>query len=138
MVKECALCTIPEMDEYRVLTRNSLVCSVVPWEPLKEGHVIVFPVRHILMKDLTTTESKALETEIIRLKEKITRLYPAQSPLMVISDGTKDCSIPEHLHYHIVPSTKNIRVLFSIAEDVAERQRQDEAVLATMAEKLRE
>ena len=90
------------------------------------------------MKDLTTTESKALETEIIRLKEKIAWLYPNQYPLMVISDGTKDCSIPEHLHYHIVPSTENIRVLFSIAEDVAERQRQDEAVLATMAEKLRE
>jgi diadenosine tetraphosphate (Ap4A) HIT family hydrolase len=42
---QCELCLAKE-EKYRIVFQNDLVFVVVNIEPLKQGHLMVLPVRH--------------------------------------------------------------------------------------------
>ena len=140
-MNNCPLCLIPQdiAQQYRVVKINDLVYSVIPKEPLVEGHVLVLPRRHVCMRDLTAEESLALNMEIDALKEKLVDLYPTTPPFIAAMSDTKHASIPEHLHYHLVPFAVGLRTLIhGYDSHIPERRVAEHSEIERMASLLRE
>lgn len=128
---DCELCKAVDED-YRVVYRDEYVVVVTNYEPLKQGHVMVMPIRHAeQMSDLTADEAYAFLQAADRSMWAITKLC-ADPPLYVVN-GWQHRSQP-HLHAHVVPSKMHLRSLLQTAEGVDERKRVDEVTLQHMTD----
>ncbi len=105
MMKDtCALCTIPQEQENRVVYRFENVYSVIPHAPIMPGHVMILPYRHTRFEGLTMDELVELRDMSCQLKDRLLSLYPQTPPMFVSTMDTTHASIPEHFHYHLLPS----------------------------------
>lgn len=133
---QCNLCKALN-DSYLIIKENKLAIAFLPISPLKEGHVMVLPKRHIKFEELTSEESKAVSELLIYLKNKLLKLFPEDHPLFVTLMDTKHSSIREHFHYHVIPSKDNLRKIISEYYKVEENKKYDKKYLEKMAKKLR-
>ena len=79
-------------------------------EPVKEGHLLVLPKRHVeKLADLKPEESQAILNLLDRLIVTIKEIYKEDS-IIAMNTG-KFCS-QKHLHFHILPSKGGVRHLF--------------------------
>ena len=119
-MKNCELCElIKEKD--RLIEKNDSCFAIINLEPLKKGHIMVLPKRHIeKMSDLSEQESKAIFDMLNNLKDRLNKKY-SEDVIIFINTG-KHSSEP-HLHIHILPSKGNIRNFFQSYENVAYRKR---------------
>ena len=132
----CNLCTIVQ-EEYRVVALEERVYSIVPYTPLVEGHVMVVPRRHVWQHDLEADELREMNQMIVTLKNKLIVLYPQQHPLIWAASDTQHASIPDHFHYHLVPSAQNLRELISSYFNIPVSREQPPADLERRARLLR-
>lgn len=113
MGRECGLCFAAE-ETYRVVhSSGSLAYALIPLTPMIEGHTMVLPAAHKQMKDLATEEIVAINQLLIYVKERLGELYPSRPPLIATHSDTGHASIPEHFHYHIIPSEGNLERIMS-------------------------
>lgn len=131
----CVLCDALVNEPDRVIYKDEHVFVLVNIEPLKEGHIMILPIRHAeLLKDLTPDESHAYLQIMDRCMEAVTEAYGETS--MCAVNGWAHRSQP-HLHAHILPSKSDLRGLYVASENVHERERADNERLSGIAEKLR-
>ncbi|MBN2095099.1 MAG: HIT domain-containing protein [Candidatus Aenigmarchaeota archaeon] len=110
MPEGCKLCRELEEGDMVVYRDDYCFCIFAKW-PIKEGHLMVLPVRHVGdVSDLTEKESKAMFGCIGLFQKVLPELYGAHA--MVIQNPVQKRT-EEHLHYHILPSTGGIRDLFT-------------------------
>lgn len=134
----CPLCEIPEKEPYRVVRNNDLVYAAIPHAPVTEGHVIVLPKRHTLLRELTTAELVSLNETIEELKDRLVELNPKRHPFISTMSDTMHASVPAHCHYHLMPSWYNLRVLYECRDQKILTNTPLEAlVLEEMAQRLR-
>lgn len=127
----CALCTSYSEDKYRIVYEDDFVFVMVNNSPLKDGHVMVLPIRHAeTLSELTPQEAQAflrITDECMRISEK---LY-GDAAISVVN-GWKHRSEP-HLHLHVVPSKHNLRGLLVASEGIERRVLGEESALREIA-----
>lgn len=115
---------------------SELVFVCMNYEPLKPGHVMVLPKRHMrTIGDLNASEADAFTTAMQMAMDAVKACY--EEEVVAVLNGMNYRS-QEHLHVHIVPSRENVRGFLASVEGVPRAQRADDDVLVREAEKLRE
>lgn len=137
MKNDCALCTAVH-ETYRLVHETETTYSMIPLHPIQEGHVLVLPKRHVTMEKLTHQELAEMKDQVCALTEKIMQLHPETPPMIITDNNTKHASIPEHFHYHIIPSEVNIRKLMAgYNHSLTEKKEAERQVLERMTSILR-
>lgn len=132
---ECALCRALTLEAERVVYRDDLAFVLLNFEPLKPGHLMVLPVRHVQdMGELNPEEAQAFLRLADRCQEAVRKMQHEETIFFV--NGWEHRS-QAHLHGHILPSKHNLRGLFVAAEGVAPRSRADVEALNQAAEEMR-
>lgn len=130
----CILCSALQNERDHILHQDAHVFILVNIEPIKEGHVMILPVRHAeQLRDLTPDESSAFLKAIDRAMLAIAEAYE-ETPMCLVN-GWKYRTQP-HLHAHVLPSKKNLRGLYAASEDLEERKRGNEQVILRIKEAL--
>lgn len=115
---ECALCRAFSQD-FRIIEKNELAfCIVCKW-PLKRGHVMVLPKRHVEgLDELDEKESKQLLEMIEDMKRTLNDIFEEDC---VVFQNSGSHSTQGHLHFHLLPSKGELREFFSALEGIPER-----------------
>lgn len=108
---DCKLCQAYAEEKYRVVHVGKKVFSMIPIAPLREGHIMVLPIRHTNYNLLNDEEMVEAHRLLVKIKDKLKQRNPDMPPLIETATDTKHASIPEHAHWHIIPSPVNIREL---------------------------
>ena len=125
----CELCLIIN-ENYRLLFKDEFVYAVIVREPLKEGHIMVLPRRHVQsLADLSEQESKALLVLFDNLQNVVKNVYN-QDSLLVKNNG--ELMTEGHIHFHIIPSKTCVRGLFALYEKIPFRELKSEQELEKM------
>jgi diadenosine tetraphosphate (Ap4A) HIT family hydrolase len=115
----CELCD--NIEKYRVIkeTKFSKV-AICKW-PLKTGHIIVLPKRHVSQTNMNELNNEELR-DFMNLVQKMedTMNTKFEDPIITFKNSKKH-STEEHLHYHLLPSKGALRDLFSTFENIAKR-----------------
>ncbi|MFC1647988.1 HIT family protein [Nanoarchaeota archaeon] len=114
---ECPLCDALTQD-YRLIYKDDLVFCIVCKEPVRPGHLLVLPVRHIeKISDLTPEELKRIHDFLDKLTPIVTGF--GDDVIMGLNRGTN--STQPHLHYHILPSKGSLREVVAKFEGLPKR-----------------
>ncbi len=109
-------------------------CVIIYW-PLKPGHVIVLPKRHVAsLSDLKDYEAKDYFDLIDDMMGVIKSAYPEEDPIMLMNSGGH-CT-QKHLHIHLLPSKGGLRDLVSNYEDVPKREEKSKEEMGAMRDEL--
>ena len=115
----CELC-LANKELFRLVDENVEAFSIVISEPLKDGHLLVLPKRHVIdFNELTPQEAKGLLNLIDKMKIVLKKTYQ-QDPIILINTGKHKTQ--SHLHFHILPSRVSTRYLFSDSQKVPKRE----------------
>ena len=128
----CTLCRALRDEEYRIVYEDALVFVMINNSPLKNGHVIILPVRHAeQLEDLQPDEAQA----ILQCTNRCMRAVEAMTgeTSVAVVNGWAYRSEP-HLHVHVLPSKENLRGLFVASESVERRMIADKSTLEKMAQ----
>lgn len=112
MINSCSLCTIAD-EEYRIVKCASKVYSIIPNTALTSGHVMVLPYRHTTFEEMDDEELSQIRDMTCQLKTRLTTLYPSTPPLFTSMLDTTHASIPDHVHFHLIPSPVNVTPLLA-------------------------
>jgi len=119
--------------------KSENVYSIVPYAPMALGHVMILPYRHTRFEELNIEELLQLRDMSSRLKDKLVELYPTAPPLFVSVMDTSHASIPDHFHYHLIPSAVKLSELLAAYHHTdAKRVILPASELELMAQRLRE
>ena len=103
----CILCAILANDEnvQRLeVTRDDLFCVSVNLYPYNPGHLMIFPLRHVVdPRQLTRDEVLALHAWQEKVLERLDRLYQPLGYNIGMNVGEASGASIDHLHQHIVP-----------------------------------
>lgn len=101
-------------------------------EPLKDGHVMILPVRHAEnLSDLTPEEARSFMQAVDRCMDAVTKLYTDLPMFLVNGWGYRT---QPHLHGHVLPSKFGIRGLYEVSEGVERRATADPVRLTKITE----
>ena len=132
---DCQLCGLDQTEGFRVVYQNAFALVVVNIEPVKDGHLMVLPVRHTeQLADLNADEAREFLQTIDRCIAALSGKCN-ETPICFLNSGKHRTQA--HLHAHVLPSKGGLRSLFAAAEGTAERRRLDNETLATIAAELR-
>lgn len=133
----CELCAIADQESYRVVYRDEYVIVVIGFEPLKFGHMMILPLRHVEdFADFTPEEASAFFCSLGRCM-RVVQSISNGFPLFVFHGPGHQTQ--KHIHGQILPTQKGLRGLVSLTEEgVPYRERADRATLESMAEDLRQ
>lgn len=116
---DCVLCKAVYQDFRLIRKTEHSYCVVIKW-PLKLGHVMVAPKRHVVgFGELTKDEAKDL-LDLVDFMSNV--LQKAFGNNTVIHTNVGVHRSEEHLHIHMLPSTGGIREFISKLEGVPERE----------------
>jgi len=115
---ECNLCaSISEGHSF--ICENEHAFCVIPSAPLKGGHVIILPKRHIAdLNDFSPDESASFFRLLSCMGKAIKSAY-GKDVIYFMNTGIH--STQEHIHFHIIPSDAGIRPLFAKYEGIPKR-----------------
>ncbi len=132
----CVFCAALTTETDRIIYRDEHVFVILNIEPVKEGHLMILPIRHAeQLQDLTATEAQAFLKTTDQCLQVIANSYE-DAPVCIVN-GWKHRSQP-HLHAHVIPSKTGLRGLFKNSEGLSdERVRLASDQLKPVADKLR-
>ncbi len=137
MKKECHLCKAVGLKKLFV-DENKYAIAFLPVAPLREGHILVLPRRHISYEKLTKEEHQSVAELVSVLKDELKNIFPNEPPLVVTLTDTIHSSIRNHFHFHLVPSRYNLRKLIAkAAPNIKENERIGLRELEEMTEKIK-
>lgn len=133
---DCPFCRHSKEEEDRVLCGNALAYCLLNFEPLKDGHVMVIPRRHVQrLQDLTPEEAHAMNAFTDLMVDLLAKEFGENPAIRINSGGHKS---QPHLHTHVLPSKGDLRDHFSAFEGMPRRTRKPPEELAAMARRLRD
>lgn len=132
---ECEFCKALMSERYRIVFQNDHIFVLANIEPVKEGHVLILPVRHAEeLKDLLPEEAQAFLRAIDRCMEAVTELF-ADAPMLLVN-GWK-YRTQAHLHAHVLPSKVSLRGLYAASEGIVGRRRAEDHEIRQTTEKFK-
>jgi len=130
----CELCNALK-EKFRLIQETSHSFSVVCIEPLRKGHLLILPKRHVTcLGDLSSEEAKDLLGLVTNLKDKLLNRYEEKPVLHM--NYSKHAS-QGHIHFHLLPSKESIRGFISSIEGVPRRVRASKEELEKLRDELR-
>lgn len=134
---DCVLCDILVADENsQLLYRDAHVFVVLNIEPVKDGHLMVLPVRHVKdLADLDQGEAAAFLAACDRAMRILEKMYDGEGPMCMVN-GWQHRS-QEHLHAHVLPSKSSLRKLYSVTEGTPLRIRLELEALQAKSKQMR-
>ena len=114
---ECPICYSNKVDDPGFVCENTSAYAFVPTSPILLGHLLILPKRHAKLSDLTEIELLDIQQLIEKMKVTLLKLAEAlpeikgHEPMLVSMMDTMHASIPEHFHFHLIPSKNKIRDL---------------------------
>lgn len=132
-MEECELCNAIN-EKYRLIKRTKNCFCIVTKAPLKEGHIMILPIRHVeTFSDLTPEEAK----EIFVLMDEIGNIIKSKFGEDIITHINKGKhSTQNHIHIHIVPSKGGLRELVSNLENIPLREDKSEEEMKKIKDKI--
>lgn len=119
MTHPCDLCLHMETKPHRTIYETPLVRGMLILEPLREGHSLLLPKRHVTtLEELTAEERKDFLESIPKLAKILTGVY-GHDCLTFYNQGFH--STQHHLHMHVLPLEVKLRTVFSKAFNQPER-----------------
>ena len=116
-------------QEYRIVEKDDYSFCIVNAFPLKDGHVMVLPRRHVLeIPEFSDIEKISMLDMTSRIRSRLIEKY-AQG-IITLNHGN-GLNTQEHFHIHLLPSRVGLRNLVSSYEKIPFKERASE-------EKLRE
>lgn len=110
MREKCALCRELKERKYVVYKDKYCFCIVAKW-PIKRGHLLVIPIRHVTdVSDLKKEESGAIFQAIGLLQKILPKIYKIDA---IVVQNPMEWRTEGHIHFHILPSIGAVRHLFS-------------------------
>lgn len=111
----CALCDeLKRKDSVAFETENAFV--LVNLRPLKLGHIMILPKRHVEVFDgLTPSEAHEMFSLIERCTRALGKEYKVY-PFVCINPPHRRSEL--HVHIHLVPSSNGVREFLSRLENV--------------------
>lgn len=130
----CVLCEARETEKYRIVYEDDFVFVMINNSPIKDGHVMILPVRHIEhLHEASPEEAQALLTWTDKMMDIVEKVYGDAA--MTLINGWTHRTQP-HLHIHVLPSKKNVRTLYVAAEGVEERVMATQEQMKKMTEEI--
>lgn len=134
-MKNCPLCDILTNETSRIVYRDERVFIALNFEPLKSGHLMVLPTKHVEnLSDLDPDSAQAFLGGIDKAMNVLTK-FSDETPICIIN-GWAHRSQP-HLHAHVLPQKYGLRGLFSRAEQIPDRARVEMSELEEVSEKIK-
>lgn len=136
---DCPFCGDVEGREAgRFVCGDDLAFCLVNFEPVKPGHVMIIPRRHVArVSELTPEESHAVHGFVDQMVDAVAAAYPEEGiPAIRVNHG-KHKSQP-HLHYHVLPSRGDLRDHHVAHEGLLYRVRKPAEELIAIAKRLRD
>ena len=128
----CPLC---DLSKQEIVYQDDHCYCVVIIEPLKDGHLMVLPKRHVVnLEDLEPQESHAILKLLGRLGKTISEVYD-EDPIIFMNLGKH--STQPHIHFHILPSKGGLRHLFSEYEKLPFRKKATPRELKNISNKIK-
>lgn len=110
---QCALCK-EIADKSYIITSNRHASCLINLRPVKEGHVMVIPNRHVERADeLTAEEAKCVLDLVEQVSEALNREFGNYAFVTINPFHRRS---ERHFHIHLIPSFNGTRELFNIAE----------------------
>lgn len=107
MAVECDFCQREQFGE-RIYYETDLFYWILGRSPIRPGHTIVIPKRHIAnFEELSAVELSELHKDTQRWIPKLLQIYKAVGYNMVINVSAAAGQTVPHLHIHIIPRTKD-------------------------------
>ena len=128
----CPLC---DLSNKQLVYQDDYCFAMVISEPLKDGHLMVLPKRHVeSLTDLNPEESQAILKLLGRLDKTISEAYD-EEPIIFMNLGGH--STQPHIHFHILPSKGGLRHLFSEYEKLPFRKAANSQERKRIGDKIR-
>lgn len=130
---KCNLCDALN-EEWRLIKKtNNCFCTVAKY-PLKEGHIIIIPIRHIEnYSDLSEEEAREMFKFVDEMSDVIKSRF-GEEAIIHINKGKHGSE--KHIHIHIVPSKGNLRQLISKFENIPKKKDIPEKEIKKMRDKI--
>jgi diadenosine tetraphosphate (Ap4A) HIT family hydrolase len=123
------------LPKYQIIDRNQYTFVMLNYLPLKDGHLMVLPNRHVTqLSDLKPIESVNI-LKYLEIAGKVIKKLFSQDPIIIMNTGSH--STQDHLHFHILPSKGGIRELFQSFEKVPYRRKASKQELINIAQKIK-
>ena len=134
----CVLCDILGEDKNcQLLYRDEHIFVVMNVEPVKDGHMMILPIRHAKnLSDLNAGEASAFLSACDKSMRIVERLFSDEGPICIVN-GWKHRS-QEHLHAHVLPSKSSLRKLYMVTEGTPLRVRLDPEAMKEKGKRIRE
>lgn len=131
---DCELCkAINETD--RTIFETKLSFCIIPKWPLKTGHVMILPKRHVVdWNELNKEEAKDLTDLIDKIKFALLKGF--EEDCLILNHAGKLRS-QQHLHTHIVPSKKGLRDFFFLTENIPKYKETSVEKMVEMCEQIK-
>lgn len=129
----CALCNALR-EKVNVVSEGRLVFSMINLRPLKGGHVMVLPKRHVEeYSELTREEAKEMFEHIEKIAEAIKKEY-GYYPFIAINPAHRRSE--RHVHIHLIPSARGAREFFALAENLPMNEEAPPEIRIEMRERI--
>lgn len=128
-------CPFCDLSQHEIIYQDDFCFGVVILEPVKDGHLMVLPKRHVeTLSDLKPEESKAIADLLDKFKKALMDLYD-DDPMILMNTGSHGTQ--PHIHIHILPSRGGLRDLFAAAENTPFRYKATKEELKKIGDKIR-
>ena len=116
---KCSLCMEAKLEDRYICQTRHTFCIVAKW-PLKEGHILVLPKRHVInFSELSKEESKELFDEVDKMENILRRIYKED---IVVHVNRGKHSSQRHIHIHLIPLKAGLRQLVAHLEHIPEKK----------------
>ena len=100
----CPFCEIAvELAPATIVEEWASCMAIVPLNPVVPGHVIVFPLDHVV----DFAESPAVTGEVARRTAELAKRLGLRTANMITSMGEAATQSVFHLHWHLVPRAED-------------------------------
>lgn len=134
---ECDFCEVEKLEKELIVSSNKSCLALMCLEPLKEGHLLIIPKRHVKeIDELTKEEAYDLIELIARTDRMLQKTYDVETNLSYIKHGIAKSK--EHFHVHLIPGFVPIRqALTAYKFSVKERDKKSLEELVIIANKIK-
>ncbi len=132
---DCDLCNAINEEDNLIFSNNHVFCVICKW-PLKDGHVIVLPKRHVkLLDELDEIESMELLRGVEMMKKVLKEIYGRDT---IVFQNSGRHSSQEHIHLHVLPSKGDLRKMVSKFEGIDLMKDIPNVEMSKMADRIKE
>ena len=118
---ECSLCQAVN-EKYRLIKETQYSYAVICKWPLKNGHIIVMPKKHVTQLEIDLLPDEELRDFMKLVQEMENLLNEKFEENCITFKNSGKHSTQAHLHYHLLPSKGALRDLFSEYEQIPKRE----------------